>query len=179
MWEQRVIAVRYRRWNSDPVERVLAPLGLVLKSGLWYFVALPHPDTSGRGPRTFRAARVDEATGTGERFSRPDDFDLAAYWEEWSREFEAGLYTGTARVLLTPAGRDLLRATCPPALHGALDAAEPRPDGRLHAEVPFESLEQATAQFTQCGPDAEVLEPAELRQRVVERARATVRRYAE
>ena len=179
VWEQRVVEVRYRRWRSEPVDRVLAPLGVVLKSGLWYFVALPHPAAPGCEPRTFRAARVDELTDTGERFTRPDGFDLAAYWERWSREFEASRYTGTARVLLTPRGRDLLRVLLPPVLHGALEAAEPQPDGRLCAHVPFESVEQAVAQFIQCGPDAEVVEPVELREGVLAQARATVRRYAD
>ena len=67
----------------------------------------------------------------------------------------------------------------PPVLHGALEATEPHSDGRLCAHVPFESVEQAVAQFVQCGPDAEVVEPAELREGVLAQARATVRRYAD
>lgn len=179
VWEQQVVEVRYRRWRAEPVVHVLAPLGVVLKSGLWYFVALPYPAAPGRGPLAFRASRVEELTVTGERFDRPDGFDLAAYWEAWSREFEAGLYRHTARVLLTERGLELLRAASPPVLHDALAAAEPQPGGRLLARVPFETVEQAVAQFAQCGPDAEVLEPRELRERLLALARAMVRRYAD
>ncbi|TDQ50245.1 helix-turn-helix transcriptional regulator [Actinorugispora endophytica] len=177
VWEERVVTIRYRRWNSTPLERTLAPLGLVLKSGLWYLVALPHPAAPGRGPRTFRASRVDELTDTGERFTRPDDFDLADYWDDWSRDFEAGLYTGTARVRLSARGRELMRAVSPPALWASLDAAEPCADGRFETELPYESLDQAVSAFSQCGPELEVLEPVELRGRVLAAARATVLRY--
>ena len=39
LWHDRRIAVRYRRWGSEEVERELNPLGLVLKAGVWYLVA--------------------------------------------------------------------------------------------------------------------------------------------
>jgi len=39
VWRDRRIAVRYRRWGNETVERELDPLGLVLKAGVWYLVA--------------------------------------------------------------------------------------------------------------------------------------------
>jgi predicted DNA-binding transcriptional regulator YafY len=39
LWRDRRIAVRYRRWGNEIVERELDPLGLVLKAGVWYLVA--------------------------------------------------------------------------------------------------------------------------------------------
>ncbi|MFE9340201.1 helix-turn-helix transcriptional regulator [Streptomyces sp. NPDC007063] len=39
VWEQRVLRVRYRRWRGE-ARRALRPLGIVLKGGIWYAVAV-------------------------------------------------------------------------------------------------------------------------------------------
>ncbi|GLU48793.1 helix-turn-helix transcriptional regulator [Nocardiopsis ansamitocini] len=177
VWEEQVLRVRYRRWGKEAAERTIAPLGLVLKSGLWYLVALPFPAPDGGGPRTYRASRVDSVEATGTRFERPGDFDLIDYWTDWSRAFEKTVYTATARVRITPEGRDLVREVGPPALRPALDAAHECADGRLEAVLPIESVHHASVEFAQWGPLLEVLEPAELRTRMAESARATARLY--
>ena len=79
VWEEQRVEIRYRKREGE-VKRLLDPLGLVLKAGVWYLVAL-----SGRtrSLRTFRVSRVlvGEARST-RRCQRPDDFDLAAHWAE-------------------------------------------------------------------------------------------------
>ena len=73
VWEAREVEVTYRR--DERVERrLLAPLGLVLKGGTWYLVALSKGE-----PRTFRVSRVEDTVLQG-TFDRPADFDLAAFW---------------------------------------------------------------------------------------------------
>src|SRR5207244_2238666 len=64
--------------------RTIDPLGLVLKAGLWYLVA-----RVGESERVYRVSRVRTIRETGERFHRPDDFDLPSYWDAWARRFEA------------------------------------------------------------------------------------------
>ncbi|WP_431982522.1 helix-turn-helix transcriptional regulator [Streptomyces qinglanensis] len=39
VWEQRELRVRYRRWRGE-TRRALHPLGIVLKGGIWYTVAV-------------------------------------------------------------------------------------------------------------------------------------------
>ena len=70
--------VRYRKQDGE-VRRVLDPLGLVLKAGVWYLVAL-----SGRtrSLRTFRVSRVVAVKDLDEEVVRPVDFDLATHWGE-------------------------------------------------------------------------------------------------
>src|SRR6266508_3503933 len=60
---------------SARVERTLEPLGLVLKAGIWYLVANREDQI-----RTYRVSRVTEAHVRDERFTRPDAFELSAYW---------------------------------------------------------------------------------------------------
>ena len=68
---------------SEVVERVLGPLGLVLKGGIWYVIALADGQI-----RTYRASRVVAATILDEPVDRPEGFDLAAYWAESSAAYE-------------------------------------------------------------------------------------------
>ncbi|PRX44194.1 putative DNA-binding transcriptional regulator YafY [Prauserella shujinwangii] len=162
VWEQRRLRVRYRRWDHSAVERELEPLGLVLKAGSWYLVA-----RCDGGERTYRVSRID-ALEEGETFARPDGFDLAAYWRDWSAGFERRMYPRTALVRLSPLGRDLV-----PFFLGAVGAralrdsgTEPDEDGWSLVELPVEQGAPALGQLLPFGPELEVLEPADLRERV-------------
>ncbi|GAA3110328.1 putative DNA-binding transcriptional regulator YafY [Kribbella aluminosa] len=63
----------------------VAPLGLVAKARTWYLVAAR---TDGR-LRTYRLSRLTSAELTGDTFTRPPGFDLAAYWAQSQRELQA------------------------------------------------------------------------------------------
>src|SRR5205814_2410984 len=82
VWNQRRLQIRYRR-AEDTAERLLEPLGVVLKSGVWYVVAARDGEV-----RTYRASRIESAELTDERFERPADFDLAEYWTESTAAYE-------------------------------------------------------------------------------------------
>ncbi|WP_343952335.1 helix-turn-helix transcriptional regulator [Nonomuraea longicatena] len=149
-------------------ERVLDPYGLVLKAGVWYLVARTEAFL------TFRVDRVAAAEARGERFERDPGFDLAAYWREQSARFARSLLRTTVTLRLTSAGQRMLRHIADPA---ALDdaLASLRPDGT--AVLAVESVEVAFAQMLRFGPEAEVLDPPELRELVREAARRMHRVY--
>ncbi|MFD0427859.1 helix-turn-helix transcriptional regulator [Streptomyces zhihengii] len=119
---RQAVDVRYRRWRApQEVHRRLRPYGLVLKSGVWYLVA-----ESGERTATYRVTSVLDATLTGERFDRPADFDLGAYWTSYLDEFGARRYTGTATVRLSPRGRRRLPDNVPRSSCGRSTARRPR-----------------------------------------------------
>ena len=173
VWEQRVVVIRYGL-GEDERERTLSPLGLVLKAGIWYLVAL-----SGDEPRTYRVSRIAEVNALDEPFSRPEGFDLAGYWQESTGEFLAWLYRGRATLRLSPDGVCLLRRHADQwVAEVALDTATlPDPEGWMGVEVPIESEEIALSQFLQLGAHAEVLAPATLRQRMAETAQGMASIY--
>ncbi|RPF37582.1 YafY family protein [Streptomyces sp. TLI_185] len=160
VWNSRVLNVLYRRW-ADPtdVERRLEPYGLVLKAGRWYVVAGP-------GPRTFRVDRILRLATSDEEFARPDDFDLAAYWAAYQRDFHDRLYRGEALVRLAPGVR------LPRAVDSRTDA-----DGWTLATVPIESVEHAHGEFLRLGTDIEVLQPPELRERIARTVAQLAEKY--
>ncbi|MDT9695449.1 YafY family protein [Streptomyces sp. P17] len=149
VWNSRVLHVLYRRWREPTdVERRFEPYGLVLKAGRWYVVAGP-------GPRTFRVDQILELTAGSEEFSRPDGFDLAAYWAAYQRDFQDRLHRGEAVVRLAP-GRTLPRAR----------NARAEEDGWTRVTVPIESVDHAQGEFLRLGTDVEVLQPVELREKI-------------
>jgi predicted DNA-binding transcriptional regulator YafY len=178
VWEQRRLEVRYERANRVVVERVLDPLGLVLKAGVWYLVASVPAD--GRGPRTYRLSRMRAAAALDETVTRPADFDLAEHWSEYQRDYESRIFHGTATIRLSPAGRQLLfliGSTAARAGHAAMQPADER--GWTVTTVPIESVRHAQHALMQLGADVEVLAPDELRALVATSAREMVRGYGE
>ncbi|MEV0970003.1 helix-turn-helix transcriptional regulator [Microtetraspora glauca] len=174
VWEDRVLRARYAR-DGAARERTVEPYGLVLKAGHWYLVARADD-------RRFRAYRVDrfEAAEPGEeRFTRDAEFDLAAFWEAKSAEFARSLLREHVTVRLSARGV----ARLPRMLEGtaaaeALDTAgEPDEEGRVTVRLPVESQEVAYDQMLRLGPEAEVLDPPELRERMARAARRAAALY--
>jgi len=177
VWAQRRVEVQYERANRLVVERILEPLGLVLKAGTWYLVASVRDDP--RGPRTYRASRVRAASVLDETFERPDGFDLETHWADYQRDYEQRIFKASATVRLSVDGRALLFLIGTVAARAGHDAMEsPDADGWARTTVPIESVRHAHHALMQLGADVEVLEPAELRERVAASAQAMARRYA-
>jgi len=176
VWSGQQITMRYESW-VDTVERTVSPLGLVLKAGVWYLVALP-AGAADRGPRTYRVSNILAATVLATPVRRPVRFDLPGYWAQSTQRFESAIYTGEAALLATPAGLKGLRALSS-AVARAVAAAPPsrRKDGRMAVTIPIESVEHACGQLMRLSPQVEVLRPAVLRRALVERVRATARLY--
>ncbi|WP_433516800.1 helix-turn-helix transcriptional regulator [Nonomuraea sp. CA-143628] len=175
VWNERVLEVRYRRWKApQEVERRLEPYGLVVKAGRWYLVA-----RSGEQVRTYRVSQILRLHALPERFTRPDDFDLGAYWQAYLAEFEARLRWGEAVARLSPQGMRLLANLMTPGVAAAAKESARPPDGEgwTQVTVPIESIEHAAGEFLRLGTDVEVLAPAELRDRVATTAAELTRRY--
>lgn len=145
-WRGRRLSARYREGRRI-VRRTLDPLGLVLKAGAWYLVA--HRSA---GMRVYRVSRFTSVRVRDDGFERPEGFELAAYWEEWSRNFEAS----RPRVEVRVRASDLVLRFLPRDTRGE--------DGVF--VVGFESLEDAFRELLRFGPDVEVLEPVDLRERI-------------
>ncbi|OXM70151.1 MULTISPECIES: helix-turn-helix transcriptional regulator [Amycolatopsis] len=80
---RRKVRLTYSNAKRERSERLVDPWGLVDKDEVWYLVA-----GTERGRRTFRVDRIVRAEPTDEPAARPDDFTLAAAWEEVVGEVE-------------------------------------------------------------------------------------------
>jgi predicted DNA-binding transcriptional regulator YafY len=172
LWQGRRVSARYRE-GTKVVRRTLEPLGLVLKAGVWYLVA--HRSA---GMRVYRVSRFVSVRIRDEGFERPPGFDLAAFWEEWSTRFERELPRVDVHLRLPRAGVRFLRPLVHPAGRAQLDVYRREPARELvELSVPFESVDTAYRELLTFGSDVEVLDPPELRERMLHAAEEVVALY--
>jgi predicted DNA-binding transcriptional regulator YafY len=161
--ERRVRMTYQRAFTESPVERTADPLGLVANGSVWYLVAL----VDGR-LRTYRASRIRELTLLDERSERPDDFDLAAAWAASRDEFRAQIPRVIGRIRVSTEGAQRVRGWW----RFVEIASESRADdGWICFEVRWDSVGVAVEYVLGLGGEVEVLEPVDLRERVVAAAR--------
>jgi len=167
----RRLKIQYQRPGTEPVERVVDPLGLVAKSSTWYLVA-----NTPEGYRTYRVSRIVQATLLGERSERPPDFDLAAYWKSSSERFSEALPRYDALVRAEPRTAGWIRMSRPPWSVQVDEARGPHPDDWVTLRLRFDSEEEACSVVLGLGPRVDVIEPVSLRDRVASEAAAVVKR---
>ncbi|WP_406115602.1 helix-turn-helix transcriptional regulator [Streptomyces sp. NBC_01014] len=131
----------------------------------------------------FRVYRIDRFTAVvpygDDRFVRDEDFDLPGFWEARAAGFARSLLRAEVRVRLSPSGAARLPYVADrSAARQALTTAAPAdPAGRVTLVLPVESLEVAYGQLLALGPEVEVLDPPELRERFVEAAGRSAELY--
>jgi predicted DNA-binding transcriptional regulator YafY len=172
VWTERRIWIKYDSWTQVS-ERLVEPLGLVLKGGVWYLVGRRE-----NGMRTYRLSQIQALTLTDERFERPAEFDLPRHWQESTAAFEREVYVGVARVRATRIGVSRLKDISQ-RVKEAIETQAPAfdADGWTELDVPVEEDRWASREMTRVGAEVEVLAPDTLRARMVEIATQLARSY--
>jgi len=172
VWESRTIQVTYDR-GDDLADRVLEPLGLVLKAGIWYLVARREGEV-----RTYRISRIQSLALRDERFERPRGFDLAAYWLESSAAWERDVPRLEVDVRVDPASLEALDEQIGGEAYRAAETLDgDDPDGWVHLRLRLTYPHDAPGRLLGLGSHLEVLGPPEVRQRVVALARGVLARH--
>ena len=174
VWEERRLRIHYQRGDRS-VERVVDPLGVVLKAGIWYLVAASEGQV-----RTYRASRMAEVEPLADHFERPPGFDLAGYWQESIAAYEREI-ARVEVVAVVPedqlgALHDVVGASGSVEVTGRFPGIETRPR-RLRVRMALDWPDEVPGRLLAMGADLEVLEPPEIRDRIIEMARAVVGAY--
>lgn len=173
IWEDRLLCLRYRTFLLIPAEVEAQPYGLVAKAGIWYLVA----GVEGT-PRVFQLSWLIDVEPLEAYFTRPADFDLAAFWQNWCADYEQRHHAFTARVRFSPALFNLLPLYMGRRMVEQMaQAGPPDADGWFTLTLAFESLEAARERILSFGGGAEVLEPEALRCSVIDHAEQIVKFY--
>jgi predicted DNA-binding transcriptional regulator YafY len=168
VWSERMLTLRYRRaGETESRPRMLGPLGLVLKAGVWYLVAQDKKSSV----RTYRARNIHDAAITDEPFVRPKLFNLAAHWQKAVREYEGGVYHEQADVKLSPKGLYMLDLLGPYVQRAAAQtSSKPDRKGWVRCTLPLESVDFGIRELMRLGDEVIVLGPPELRKQLAGRA---------
>ena len=172
IWQDQSVRITYRRSDNEVREYTIDPYGLVAKSHIWYVVG-----TRDIGMRVFRVSRIQTLTLTAEFFERPPDFDLAAYWTEWCRDFETGLQRWPVTMRISPKLAPQLPELWGKWAQTLLDSAPHSDDGWFQIVVNFDSLEWAANNIFPYGGQIEVIDPPELRKTLIDTATSMVALY--
>lgn len=175
VWQDRRVRLTYRKGNGEVFERVVDPLGLVAKAGIWYMVAVSHDEL-----RVFRVSRIRDVVLLDEQCQRPEGFNLEQYWATSSRDFLSSLSKYPVKVRVSPLFLPILPQVLGETIHTRIEEAEP-PDagGWLTLPLMFETLEHARSYILGFGTMVEVLEPLELRTNIKQLAAGIVEFYKE
>jgi predicted DNA-binding transcriptional regulator YafY len=174
VWDARRMRIGYRR-GEQVVDRVVDPLGVVLKAGAWYLVAMADGQT-----RTYRASRVTAVELLDESFERPPGFDLAAYWADTTAAYERGVPRVEVRALVRHdrVGQlyDAVGEASTVTIGDAADGGAPA--GWLPVTMTLDWPEEVAGRLLAMGADLEVIEPVDLRRRITGVAAAVAELYA-
>jgi hypothetical protein len=158
--QSRSIRMRYVRDDGEVSDREVDPYDVFALGDRWYLQARDHRDDV---VKEFRIDRIISCAGGDHRFDPPvpdrlpDGFDL-------------GHLAATVTVIVDPAILDAI---------DDVDVSSQRPldDGRVEAELVVYGAGRMNHLLVALGPDAEVVAPADLRDRRAARAAAILEQY--
>jgi proteasome accessory factor C len=155
--DHRKARITYRRSGADDVTtRVVRLYAIVPASGMWYAVAYCE---SSEGLRVFRMDRVEEATALSDKYEIPGDFSVRETLQE-GRALKAEL---------PPVGMKVKYSARIARWISEREGVEPGADGSVTIDHPLADREWGVRHVLQYGPDAEIVEPVELRSLLKER----------
>ena len=155
--DHRKARITYRRSGADEATtRTVRLYAIVPASGMWYAVAYCE---SSEGLRVFRMDRVENAVALGDKYEIPETFSVRETLRE-GRALKAELPTVGMKVRYSPSIARWISER---------EGVEPDADGSVTIEHPLADPEWGMRHVLQYGPDAEILEPSELRTEVSRR----------
>jgi len=161
--DARRIRINYTAASTgEPTERDIEPEAVFASAGHWYVVAW---DVAADGERVFRADRVSGVRETDRRF-RPRGLEGAG-----RPLYTQGEHDVAVRLRLRPDARWVAE------YYATVDVST-FDDGSVEVTLPARQTAWVARLLLRLGPDAEVVEPAELRTQTRAIAEAALARYA-
>jgi proteasome accessory factor B len=165
------IEFRYRKLRGTTAEiRRVRPYHLGCVDHQWYLFGF---DLSRQQLRTFALPRIREPRRTGARFRRPSNFSIGKFLDSSFGIFQ-GQGRTTVRIRFQSFAAQLVRER---TWHHSQKIKE-LPDGRLELHLQLGSLEEIERWILSWGEQAEVLEPATLREHLREVGKKFAATYA-
>lgn len=164
--DRHVLKIGYASKKGD-TEREVEPLGIYAHDGFWY---MPAVDRSTADIRQFRTDRLLFAEVL------PETFDPPVSLADWLEQLSGQPLKKPVRLYVELTREGMRQCRSQPWLEPYITAADPD-HGYIDAVIDESEAEFTAMYFFQLGPDAKVLEPRDIVERIRERAGALVRHY--
>lgn len=162
IWETYRVRMTYEKGSGEVSFRVISPLALVAKAGVWYLVAERETEL-----RVYRVSRISNVERLSERFERPESFNLGQFWSTWTKRFMENLPRYEVVLWVeTKAFETFMKQISFPTEQINTDA----PEGYVAVRVTYETLQMARAHVLECNCKVFVEQPEELRTALVDKA---------
>lgn len=169
IFQEYKVVIEYEK-GSETVERLVDPLGLVMKGTVWYFVAA----VDNGDIRTYRVSRIVRCEKSAERAVRPRDFRLSDYWDASTEQFVSRLPRFEATLRVDPDYEQYVRMW---KFAVVLERNSVGDDGWIRYRIRFQTKEEACRLALSLGGHAELTEPPELRETIARMAVETAALY--
>lgn len=170
LYKQRTIAIHYRAPGHDEEAiRVVDPLHLVGHRGEWYLLCWSHHH---KEVRIYALFRIKRAKVRKETFVRPNGFAVENYIDP-----SFGVYVGEGAVNIAVRFDGEAAAKIPERRWHYDQQIERLPGGSIVVRFRTNQQSQVLYWVSQWGPNAEILEPPELRARAAEWFAGVAGRY--
>jgi predicted DNA-binding transcriptional regulator YafY len=171
IWKENKLKIVYQRADRKTDERIVAPLGLVAKGDLWYLIA----SKENGDLRNFRASRVLHAERLEETFVRPENFDLAEYWNSSTKTFIKNLPSYEVKIEAAPS--IVSRLTFTGRFARVVDIGAETREGWVPVMLSFDTEEEAAGYLLGFTDQVKIIKPADLRNKILQMAENTVEFY--
>jgi predicted DNA-binding transcriptional regulator YafY len=172
-WQDYQLVLSYRRRNGATSERIISPYGLVAKASVWYLVA-----ATDKGMRVYRASRIESAQMSQTQFVRPQDFDLAKFWDNWVNSYKTSLPRYPVTLRIGPTLAPNLHKILGDRVRSRIEQAQPDSEGWRILDHTFERIEEAQTYVLGMGSSAEVISPEELQISILKLAADVLAHYS-
>lgn len=169
--ESFAVKIEYVKVSGDTSSRVVQPLGMMCKRGVWYLVAREHKTSE---PKAFRVDQIEMAIPREtERFDYPKEFSLEKYLgDSW------GIYTNDrVQKVVLKFSPEVARRVKNLKYHRSQTIADEGQDGSLIVEYNVCGLVEMKTWIMQWGAEVEVLKPKSLRTEVRKSAEQIIKKY--
>jgi len=163
VYEDRLIEVEYENFDGKITQRLLAPYSLVCKSSVWYLLAERDKEL-----RTYRVTRIHSVRLLDKLFSRHPDFDLPTYWRAKAQSLESLPSEYSCVLRIHPERISFIKWLMPGRWELIKDAND---KGWMTISLTMDSDILAKMLVFGLAGFVEVVEPTELRDAVVAKAR--------
>ena len=170
VYEDRLIEVEYENFDGKISQRLLAPYSLICKSSVWYLLAERDQEL-----RTYRVTRIHSVRLLDQSFSRRPDFDLPTYWHTRAQSIQNLPSEYSCVLRIHPERISVIKWLMPgrwELIQDANDKGWMTVSLKMDSDLLAEMLVFGLAGFV------EVVEPTELKDAVVEKAREVLEHLA-